>query len=288
MSVDALLLPDPLASEPLPRTSAEGYLDRGLYDFALVARLLDWADDPALAPAERATFLAFSAVALDPIVARGATAGDGAHDGFRETVRELAVRQQTAHGHLVGSLAEHGIRIVGWSALTRRLRAEVRERYRKEVFPLVMPQASSPAHPFPRVSSLSLNLLLAYRAGPQRPLEFARIKVPRGRSLSRFLAVPSTPDVLVPVETVIAGNLDLLLPGAAVEACAAFRPTRGHRPGSPCPSPIVRLEVDDAMPDALRAALAHVLHVDGRQPLETGGFLGVEDWETVADTLPRR
>ncbi|NNL65648.1 MAG: hypothetical protein HKP30_05355, partial [Myxococcales bacterium] len=256
---------------------------RGLYDLAWVARMLDWAEDASLSSAGRATFLASSALALDPIVARG---GHAEPHG-REAIAQLASRQQTAHDRLLGALGETGIRVVDWSALGPGARAELRELYCKELFPLVMPQASGPAHPFPRVSSLSLNLLVAYRAGRVRPLEYARIKVPRTHSASRFLAVPSAPASWVPIESIIAGNLDLLLPGARVEACTAFRPTRSSRPGVACHGPIVRLEVAPERPEVLCAALARILHFDASR-IETAGFLGVEDWETVADALPRR
>ena len=125
------------------------------------------------------------------------------------------------------ALAQHDIRVLRWNDLTPVDRTAVREHYRRNIFPLVTPLAIDPAHPFPFVSNLSLNLLVT---GFLRPLEraepmIARVKVPVGQGIPRFLRVGTAPH-FVRLEDVMAHTLDLLFPGLTVTSCELFRVTR--------------------------------------------------------------
>jgi len=82
-----------------------------------------------------------------------------------------------------------------------------------------------PAHPFPFVSNLSLNLLVTVRYADDESSGLARIKVPVGSGIPRFLKVGDE-ELYVPLEDVVANNLDLLFPGMVIEACELFRVTR--------------------------------------------------------------
>ena len=101
----------------------------------------------------------------------------------------------------------------------------MREHYLNNIFPLVTPQAMDPAHPFPFISNLSLNLLVTLHHANDDQTGLARVKVPVGAGMPRFLRVGRTTR-FVPLEDVIAHNLDLLFPGMEVEACELFRVTR--------------------------------------------------------------
>ena len=74
---------------------------------------------------------------------------------------------------------------------------------------MLTPLAVDPAHPFPYISGLSLNLAVIV-ADPETGVSmFARVKVPP--LLPRFLTVGKYR--FVPLEDVIAAHLDELFPG---------------------------------------------------------------------------
>ena len=101
----------------------------------------------------------------------------------------------------------------------------VRDHFLTSMYPLLTPQATDSAHPFPFISNLSLNLLVTLRYPGDDELHTARVKVPVGTGLPRFLRLPER-ECFLPVEYVIAANLDLLFPGMDVVDVAFFRVTR--------------------------------------------------------------
>ena len=90
--------------------------------------------------------------------------------------------------------------------------------------PLVTPQAIDPAHPFPFISNLSLNLLVTLNYKEEESTT-ARVKVPIGTGIPRFLRIGGQ-DRFVPLEQVISSNLDLLFPRMNIESCELFYVTR--------------------------------------------------------------
>jgi polyphosphate kinase len=117
-----------------------------------------------------------------------------------------------------------GHRLRSYQRLTEE-RKQMREYYLSNIFPLVTPQTMDPAHPFPFISNLSLNLLVTVRYPNDEASGLARIKAPVGSGIPRFLKVGDE-ELYVPLEDVMANNLDLLFPGMVVEACELFRVTR--------------------------------------------------------------
>lgn len=141
-------------------------------------------------------------------------------------MRGLKERSQQLLSQLREELAEVGIRIASWADLDAPERAALREHYVNNVFPLVTPQAMDPAHPFPFVSNLSLNLFVTLRRSEDDPERLrARVKVPVGGGVPRFLHVGKG-SPFVPLEEVMAANLDLLFPAMHVERVEMFRVTR--------------------------------------------------------------
>ena len=118
-----------------------------------------------------------------------------------------------------------GIHVRRCRNLTPGQQAELRGIYMRTVFPLVTPQAMDPAHPFPFISNLSLNLLVTVRYPQDDQVALARVKVPVGAGIPRLLTLASG-TVFVPLEDVMAENLDLLVPGMVVESVECFRVTR--------------------------------------------------------------
>ncbi len=140
-------------------------------------------------------------------------------------IRELEARKQALLPEFLRSLAEVGIRIVSFEQLTSRERKQLREQYYRNIFPLITPQAVDPAHPFPFVSNLSLNLLVTLRYPRDRETSLARVKVPVGAGIPRFIRVGNQ-DTFVPLDQVIGHNLDMIFPEMTIVACELFRVTR--------------------------------------------------------------
>jgi polyphosphate kinase len=223
------------------------YLDREVSWLSFNQRVLELAEDPNLPVLERANFLAIFASNLDEffmvrvaglkrrIVTGlavptnvGRTPGDVLGDISAEAHR-LQVRHAAAWTTMVKpALADAGIRIVSYDALGGDERTELYEYFQKQVFPVLMPLAVDPAHPFPYISGLSLNLAIRIRNARTGRQEFARLKVPP--MLPRFVELPPVDGVVryLPLEDLISNHLDDLFPGMEVLDHHAFRLTRNE------------------------------------------------------------
>ena len=186
-----------------------------------------------------------------------------------------------------------------WHELDAGEQARLRDFYLQNIFPLVTPQAMDPAHPFPFISNLSLNLLVTLHYPGDPDPQLARVKVPIGAGIPRFLRVDS--DRFVGLEDVMARNLDLLFPGMEIEACSLFRVTRNaitERDEEEAEdllelieiemrerkfAPVVRLQVDRNMQPTLRGRLAAELGLDEQADVfEAEGMLGQRDLMEIA------
>jgi polyphosphate kinase len=299
--------PEPALDEP------ELYLNRELTWLSFTSRVLSEAEDPTLPLLERVKFLAIVGSNLDEFMmkrigglkqqfaagVRTLTAdGRTPEQQIREcyaVIRELEERQAALHRRLATELAEKGIRLVDYQDLEPTEQKRLRDHYYDNVFPLVTPQTSDPAHPFPFVSNLSLNLLVSYLSEGDGEPALARVKVPVGAGIPRFVRLDDQ-RTFVPLEKVIAGNLDLLFPGATIESCSFFRVTRNANTELSEEtaddllamietemryrrfSPIVRLEVARDTPSHHRGKLAAELGLDEASDVfEANGLLGIRD-----------
>jgi polyphosphate kinase len=196
------------------------------------------------------------------------------------------------------ALAKEGIVFGDYSTLDDDDREFLDEQFRELVFPVVTPLAVDPAHPFPYISNLSLNLAIFVRNPETKLTRFARVKIPP--ILPRFVVLPDG-ERFIPLEQVIASHLDSLFPGMEVIGHHVFRVTRNadfeveedeggdllmsieseltqRRFGR-----VVRLEVHPDMPDEVLDMLMRemgateddVYRVDG--PLDLAGLSGVFD-----------
>ena len=225
---------------PLP---PDRFLDRETSWLAFNRRVLELAEDPTTPLLERARFLAIVASNLDEFfmvrvaglkrrivagVASRASSGMLPREVLEHiwsTSRELMERHAACfHDDVAPALAAEGIAILRWEDLTDDQRKEAGTLFADRVFPVLTPLAVDPAHPFPYISGLSLNLAVVVRNPGTGHEHFARVKVPP--SLPRFVAVGS--DKFVPLEDVIAEHLDLLFPGMEVLGHHIFRVTRNE------------------------------------------------------------
>jgi polyphosphate kinase len=224
-------------------TSPELYLNRELTWLAFNRRVFREAENEKNPLLERVKFLAITASNLDEFFMKrigglkqqiGAGMHQRAVDGrtpeqqvvecYAE-IRRLEQQQQELLLKLVELLRSHDIELCLYDGLTSSEQIKLREYYIKNIFPLVTPQAMDPAHPFPFVSNLSLNLLVTVRYQKDSDPLMARVKVPVGAGIPRFLRIPET-NKFVPLESVISHNLDLLFPTMTIDSCEVFRVTR--------------------------------------------------------------
>jgi polyphosphate kinase len=226
------------------------FMDRELSWLAFNTRVLELAEDPAVPLLERSNFLAIFASNLDEffmvrvaglrrrivtglaVPTNVGTAPAKVLAGLTETAHALQLRHAAAWGDLVRpALAEAGIEFVTWQDLDGEERAELYDYFQSQVFPVLMPLAVDPAHPFPYISGLSLNLAIRIRNARTGREEFARLKVPP--MLPRLVPVPATAEDddrvrYLPLEELIAENLDDLFPGMEILDHHAFRLTRNE------------------------------------------------------------
>ena len=219
------------------------FLDRELSWIAFNARVLELAQDDALPLLERVRFAAIFASNLDEFfmvriaglkrriaagVAVPAASGLKPRDVLSRSLaasQELMVEHaETYHHALVPALAAEGIELLHWDSLRPTEQEQISAFYRDRVFPILTPLAVDPAHPFPYISGLSLNLALVMRNPETGKDHFARVKVPP--IINRWME--ADPGRFVPLEEVIAAHLDLLFPGMELIAHHAFRVTRNE------------------------------------------------------------
>lgn len=215
-------------------------------------------------------------------------------------IRSLELDTQNILTEVLALLNMHGIAIVSHSSLTPREKKQLRDDFFTKIYPLVTPQAIDPAHPFPFVSNLSLNLLVTLRYPRRREQLLARVKVPVGTGISRLLRVGKG-DRFILLEEVMCHNLDMLFPEMEVVACELFRVTRNantERDEEQADdllamieselqdrrfAPIVRLEVGDGMEPVRRGMLAAELELNEEADVfEVAGMLAMCDLFEVA------
>ncbi len=228
------------ATMPMMTLSPEHLINRELSLLAFQERVFALSENRDLPLLERLKFVAIVAQNIDEFFqvrvsgllnqAAGALqpqAPDGLTptqqlDAIRLRVRELTHRIDDLYvDELRPELEKEGITLVDVGDLSTETRRELSERFDRDMFPVLTPLAVDPAHPFPYISNLSLNLAVVVRKNTGG-LQFARVKVPP--LLDRF--IEAEPMRFVPIEQVIAHHVGRLFPGHEVAEVHAFRVTR--------------------------------------------------------------
>ncbi len=311
MQAEALAV-DGRVSERGDLTDPALYINRELSWLDFNDRVLQLAEDESLPLIERLKFLAIFVSNLDEffmirvagvhdqldarIDARGPDGlpPSATLEGIASKVRALDRRHARQFSEVIRpELAEHGIKIV--TCKESDASAEVIQRqFREQIFPVLTPLAIGPGRPFPYISNLSLSLIVRLRDPALEHDAYARVKVPK-EVLPRFIVTDK--DTFIPLEEIIAANLDVLFPGMEIISYNLFRVTRDadfevsdeandllqavedelrrRRFGE-----VVRLEVGAAMDPALRSRLIDWLGVDELQVYDVDGMLDLGDlWE---------
>ncbi len=222
-------------------------LNRELTWLAFNQRVLAEAEKPTNPLLERVKFLAIvnsnldeffmkrigglkqqAGTGMDRLSADGRTPQEQI-DACHTVVRQLDADIQRIWQMLIGELKREQIEIRPFSQLAASQQRQLRDYFLANIYPLLTPQAMDPAHPFPFVSNLSLNLLvrLSYPNDDTERSAMARVKVPVGQGSRRFIRIPdSTGEQFIALEDLIIHNLDVVFPEMQVESVEIFRVTR--------------------------------------------------------------
>jgi len=199
------------------------------------------------------------------------------------------------------ALAKNGVEIIAYEALSGREQKALNDYFMKNIFRILTPLAVDPAHPFPFITNLSLNIGLTVEidSDPDEPVtmgslpRFVRIKVPP--VVPRLIPVGDSGQKFVPLEELIDANLHQVFPSMRLSNSSLFRVTRDadveirddlaadlmgrikeslreRRFGN-----AVRLEVSDTMPQYMVQYLTKSLKLENDDVYVMGGILGVGD-----------
>lgn len=283
----------------------ELYLNRELTWLQFNKRVLNEARDQRTPLLERVKFLAIVGGNLDEffmkrigglkqqvgagihdITVDGRTPQDQIHDSL-EMVRDIQSSARKIFLDIKQQLLRHDIAISDYTDLLSEEQAGVRAYYLENIFPLVTPLAMDPSHPFPHISNLSLNLLVTLRNRGEATPIMARVKVPTGNTIPRFIRVGST-NRFVLLEDVMANNLDVLFPDVEVMTCEVFRVTRNANTEREEDAADDLLEmIESEVRDRKFAPIVRLETIAGIEPLHRGMLaaeLGLDEDEDVFET----
>nr|WP_310965105.1 RNA degradosome polyphosphate kinase [Nocardioides marmorisolisilvae] len=292
------------------------FLDRELSWLHFNQRVLELAEDESLPLLERVRFLAIFASNLDEFfmvrvagLKRRIAAGVAVRAASGLMPREVLERiwsvsadlmtrhASTFRDAIIPALREQGIELVRWDDLDRDEQKFCKRLFKERVFPVLTPLAVDPAHPFPYISGLSLNLAVLVRNPETGKEHFARVKVPQ--IFDRFVALGN--QRFVPLEDVIGEHLKRLFPGMDVLGVHTFRVTRNEdleveeddaenllaalekelsrrRFGPP-----VRLEVEESVDEHVLALLVSELGITTDEVVRLPGPLDLRGLHDIAD-----
>ncbi|MGI8591201.1 MAG: RNA degradosome polyphosphate kinase [Nakamurella sp.] len=294
---------------------ADRFYNRELSWLDFNERVLALAEDTDQPLLERAKFLAIFASNLDEFYMvrvaglmrrRDMGLALASVDGLTQSeqlalisarTQELVERQGRCFADdVMPALAEAGIRIVRWNSIEDEDRTRLAEYFTEQVFPVLTPLAVDPAHPFPYISGLSLNMAIIVRDPETGAERFARVKVPN--NVDRFIRVRRGVLDFLPIEDLLAAHLAELFPGMEVLERQIFRVTRNadldveedrdedllqalerelarRRFGPP-----VRLEITDTTSERILDLLISELDVDPSDAVEVPGLLDLSSlWQ---------
>lgn len=320
------------ATSPLNLSDPQYYFNRELSWLEFNNRVLHEALDPRTPLLERLKFTAIFSSNLDEffmvriaglkqqveanvvkLSADGLTPSEQL-SAISDRLRPDVQQQDHLFEHSLRSqLDEEGIHLVNHVDLTQEQRTYLHNYFEDHIFPVLTPLAVDPSHPFPYISNLSLNLAVIVRDPDTDEELFARVKVPR--LLPRFIPLPKElrlqqgkkPSIWtgVPLEQIIAYNLDALFPGMIVQECHPFRVTRNadlsveedeaddlllaieqELRKRNIGKSAVRLEIQASTPEAIRDRLVEDLGLEEIDVYTIEGLLGLKDLFALTN-LPR-
>jgi polyphosphate kinase len=300
----------------------ELYFNREVAAVAFIRRVLEEAESPRHALLDRVRFVSFVGSQLDEFLMvrmaglidlADAQVKESGPDGLLpseeiEVLRPLLLdllqeQRRYFQETLLPQLDEAGIHLLNYATLSRSQREAAESYFRSDILPVLTPLGVDPAHPFPHISSRSLNLAVTLR-DPAAATLFARIKLPA--TIRRFVPVPpknrsrnyaeaARLSSFVWLEQLVAAHLDLLFPGMEIVGAYPFRVLRDadieiqsdeagdllesiekglrqRRFGS-----VVNLTIQPGTPKKVRELLRANLEISPEEVWEVEGPLGLSD-----------
>jgi polyphosphate kinase len=299
-----------------PELPPDRYLDREDSWVRFNERVLELAEDESVPLLERVRFLAIFASNLDeffmvrvadltrrqvagfPVEGAGPMMPSQILRGTLKSAQEAMRRHAAVFQNLVRpALASHGIEILRWKELDIAEQSELNRLFRDRIYPVLTPLVVDPAHPFPFISGLSLNLAVTVTEPDTGDELFARVKIPP--NLPRFLNVGA--GRYVPIEDVIAAHMDQLFGGLDIIDQYVFRVTRARELEVDEDvtenllqaverelvkrrfDPAVRLEAEEGIDPEILCRLAKELGVDQQSVITLPGPLDLSGLNALAD-----
>ena len=292
--------------------------DREISWLAFNQRVLELAEDKSLPLLERVRFLTIFSSNLDEFymvrvasvlrkIENNISTVNSAGYAPQELLAEISriAKDLVAHQYRIfdqdlrPALAQEGIELVTWKDLKADEKSHLQELFKSRIFPVLTPLAVDPSHPFPYISGLSLNLGVRVINPDTKEKFFARVKVPP--ILSRLIPTSDNSTRFIPLEDLIAENLDQLFPGMDIGGHLTFRVTRNQdleideddsedlltsleqelllrRFGPP-----VRLEVEEGVNQELLTMLMEELEIDPLNVIRSGHPVNLQDLSKIAD-----
>ena len=292
--------------------------DREISWLAFNQRVLELAEDKSLPLLERVRFLTIFSSNLDEFymvrvasvlrkIENNISTVNSAGYAPQELLAEISriAKDLVAHQYRIfeqdlrPALAQEGIELVTWKDLKSDEKSHLQELFKSRIFPVLTPLAVDPSHPFPYISGLSLNLGVRVINPDTKEKFFARVKVPP--ILSRLIPTSENSTRFIPLEDLIAKNLDQLFPGMDIVGHLTFRVTRNQdleideddsedlltsleqelllrRFGPP-----VRLEVEEDVNQELLTMLMEELEIDPLNVIRCGHPVNLQDLSKIAD-----
>jgi polyphosphate kinase len=292
--------------------------DREISWLAFNQRVLELAEDKSLPLLERVRFLTIFSSNLDEFymvrvasvlrkIENNISTINSAGYAPQELLAEISriAKDLVAHQYRIfeqdlrPALAHEGIELITWKDLKSEEKSHLQELFKARIFPVLTPLAVDPSHPFPYISGLSLNLGVRVVNPESKEKFFARVKVPP--ILSRLIPASENSTRFIPLEDLIAQNLDQLFPGMDIVGHLTFRVTRNQdleideddsedlltsleqelllrRFGPP-----VRLEVEEDVNQELLTMLMEELEIDPLNVIRCGHPVNLQDLGKIAD-----
>ncbi len=300
------------AGPAIDPTSPERFVNRELSWLAFNRRVLEEARNPRHPVLERLRFLSISASNLDEFfmvriaglrgMVKAGVATQSA-DGLtpaeqlnqvESAAKDLISDQQALWTPLNIELREAGIVVLEPNELSSDDRKFLSDRFAEQIFPVLTPLAIDPAHPFPFIPNLGFTLAMRLTRAKDGKTVTALVPIPP--LLTRFIRLPDAGKAarFLPLEKVIALNVDKLFPGHTVDSSGVFRILRDsdveveeeaedlmllfesllkrRRRGS-----VIHMKVSKSMPDDLREFIADHLDLDNQDLVIIDHMLGLSD-----------
>ncbi len=216
-------------------------------------------------------------------------------------VQDIVSRSSQIEQDLRNLLATANIKFIPYTELNQSQKKTANKFFHDRVYPLLTPQGIDPAHPFPFISNLSVNLLVVTRYADSDHCYFNRIKIPVSVKMPRFICVDGQKNNYIMLEDLVQNNLEQLFPGMIIKSCERFRVTRNAITENALEgvndllnmietalrdrkfAEIVRLEIGSEMTENHRGMLASKFKIDGHKDVViVNGIIGGRDYFQIA------